>query len=109
MKLKHIMAIIRKSLMEIKQSFKNISSSDSERLLQLKNMPDQDIDLSDIPEVNSDWVKNVKAAKKDNKVVKTIRFDKKVMDFVQKKQGRGYQTLINNILTEWAKHHGMKA
>jgi uncharacterized protein (DUF4415 family) len=78
------------------------------QLKKLLALKDEDIDTSDIPELTEEWFKKAKVIKPNNKVVKTIRFNKDVIEFVQKKQGKGYQTLINDIVEEWAKHHGMK-
>jgi uncharacterized protein (DUF4415 family) len=101
------MALVRRSSDQIKKYLENPSKEDILRLKKLKNMKDADIDTSDIPELTEVWFKKVKLIKPNNKVTKTIRFNKDVIDFVQKKQGKGYQTLINDIVEQWAKHHGM--
>jgi uncharacterized protein (DUF4415 family) len=77
------------------------------QLAKLLAMKDEDIDTSDIPEITADWLKKAKIINPQTKVLKSVRIDPQVLTFIQKKQGKGYQTLINNILTEWAKHHGM--
>jgi uncharacterized protein (DUF4415 family) len=79
----------------------------STQLANLLSMQDKDIDTSDIPEITETWLKKAKIVKFKPKVLKSIRIDSNVLTFLQLKQGKGYQTLINNILTEWAEHHGM--
>jgi uncharacterized protein (DUF4415 family) len=78
------------------------------QLAKLLAMKDEDIDTSDIPEITEEWLKKAKLINPQTKVLKSVRIDQNVLSFIQKKQGKGYQTLINSILTEWAKHHGMK-
>ena len=68
-------------------------------IVRLKAMPDEAIDLSDIPEV-FDWSKAVvgKFYRPIKKSV-TIRLDADVLAWL-KSQGRGYQTRINRVLRE---------
>jgi uncharacterized protein (DUF4415 family) len=64
-------------------------------------MEDQDIDLSDIPELTPEMFAKavVKRGLKDkeNKTQLTIRVDREVLAWF-KSQGRGYQTRINSLL-----------
>jgi uncharacterized protein (DUF4415 family) len=63
----------------------------------LRKMKDEDIDLSDIPEI-TDWSNAVRG--KFYRPVKqslTIRLDADVIAWL-KSQGAGYQTRINNLL-----------
>jgi uncharacterized protein (DUF4415 family) len=99
------MAIIRSKITKLS----DIPDMPKAQLKKLLTMKDDDIDTSDIPELTEAWFKKAKVIKPNNKVVKTIRFNKDVIEFVQKKQGKGYQTLINDIVEEWAKHHGMRS
>jgi uncharacterized protein (DUF4415 family) len=71
----------------------------SEGLLALVRKKNQDIDLSDIPEV-TDWSKAV-VGKFYRPIKKslTIRIDADVLAWL-KGQGKGYQTKINGILRE---------
>jgi uncharacterized protein (DUF4415 family) len=80
----------------------------SSRLAKLLALQDKDIDTSEIPEITAEWIKQVKIISPTTKTLKSVRIDSNVLSFIQKKQGKGYQTLINSILTEWAKHNGMK-
>jgi uncharacterized protein (DUF4415 family) len=64
-------------------------------------MSDDDIDLSDIPELTPEMFAKavVKHGSKDkeNKAQLTIRVDQDVLTWF-KSQGRGYQTRINSLL-----------
>lgn len=79
-----------------------------EQLKKFSSMKDEDIDTSDIPEITQEWLSKVKVIRKEVKTSKTIRFNTKAINFIKQKQGKGYQTLINNMVVEWAKHNGMK-
>ncbi len=79
----------------------------SNQIKKLTSMKDSEIDTSDIPEITKEWLNNVKVVRKQKKVSKTIRFDRDVIEFIQKRQGKGYQTFVNEILREYAKHNGM--
>jgi uncharacterized protein (DUF4415 family) len=60
-------------------------------------MPDDEIDISDIPEV-IDWRKAVVGRfYRPVKEAVTIRLDADVLDWL-KQGGRGYQTRVNKIL-----------
>jgi uncharacterized protein (DUF4415 family) len=78
---------------------KKISKKQSKELDALARMPDDKIDLSDAPEVR-DW-RNVVVGKfyRPIKTPVTIRVDADVLDWL-KRQGRGYQTRINQLLRE---------
>jgi uncharacterized protein (DUF4415 family) len=78
---------------------KKISKKQARELAALKNMPDNEIDLSDIPEI-LDW-RNAVVGKfyRPIKTPVTIRVDADVLAWL-KKQGRGYQTRINRLLRE---------
>ena len=63
----------------------------------LRDMPDEDIDYSDIPSI-SDWsVAEVGKFYRPIKQTVTIRLDADVLDWL-KKGGKGYQTKVNRIL-----------
>ena len=69
----------------------------------LMRMKDEDIDLSDIPEI-TDWSKAV-VGKFYRPIKKplTIRLDADVLAWL-KSQGKGYQTRINSLLREAMQH-----
>jgi uncharacterized protein (DUF4415 family) len=76
----------------------NKSQTDWERL---DAMEDENIDLSDIPELTPEMfakaVIKYGLKEKANKAELTIRVDQDVLTWF-KSQGRGYQTLINSLL-----------
>lgn len=84
------MAIVRMTLEEIKK--KEISQEELERI---KAMPDELIDIADIPPPSED-AKRV-ALFKPLKEQVTIRLDSDVLMWL-KKGGKGYQTRINSLL-----------
>jgi uncharacterized protein (DUF4415 family) len=69
----------------------------------LMHMKDEDIDLSDIPEIK-DWSKVV-VGKFYRPIKKplTIRLDADVLAWL-KSQGKGYQTRINSLLRQAMEH-----
>jgi len=69
----------------------------------LMRMKDEDIDLSDFPEI-TDWSKAV-VGKFYRPIKKplTIRVDADVLAWL-KSQGKGYQTRINSLLREAMEH-----
>jgi len=63
----------------------------------LDAMTDDEIDYSEIPELDEKWFKDAIVIMPRTKVVVTIRIDPDVFAWF-KKQGRGYQTRINALL-----------
>jgi uncharacterized protein (DUF4415 family) len=76
---------------------KKLTKNQAKQLAALHKMKDEDIDLSDIPEI-TDW-SNAIAGKYYRPVKQslTIRLDADVIAWM-KSQGPGYQTRINNLL-----------
>ena len=74
-------------------------------------MKDEEIDLSDIPEITPEMF--ARAVRRRNfKVIPrkkqlTLRVDSDVVDWY-KKQGPGYQTRINSLLRAYMKEHQRK-
>ncbi|MFP4519214.1 MAG: BrnA antitoxin family protein [Oceanicaulis sp.] len=69
-----------------------------ERLREIEAIRDEDIDFSDIPELDEAWFakaewRNFNEPKKQL----TVRFDADVIEFF-KQGGRGYQTRMNAVL-----------
>ena len=73
----------------------------------LRRLKDEDIDLSDIPEIR-DWRKAV-VGKFYRPIKKslTIRLDADVLAWL-KAQGKGYQTRINSVLREAMEDRGRR-
>jgi uncharacterized protein (DUF4415 family) len=69
-------------------------------------MKDEEIDLSESPELGADFFKEAVAWPAHKKQI-TLRLDPEVLEFFRS-QGRGYQTAINKVLrryVETQKHH----
>ncbi len=81
------MSISKKQLKEIKTA------------IDLQDLIDDDskIDYSDIPEADDDFWKNAVLVEKPHKELISLRLDEDVIKYF-KKQGKGYQTKINQIL-----------
>ena len=69
------------------------------RINKLAKMKDEDIDLSDIPELTDDFWKNAQRGRffKPMKESTTVRLDADILAWL-KSAGKGYQTRINAIL-----------
>jgi len=67
-------------------------------------MRDEDIDYSDIPELDERFFEKATVRWPPHKRQLTIRLDEDVLDWV-KRQGRGYQTRINAILRTYYEAH----
>jgi uncharacterized protein (DUF4415 family) len=70
------------------------------RLEEIQNIPDSDIDTSDIPELDDNFWKNAKVVKPIPKTAISIGLDSDVLEWF-KSQGKGYQTLINAVLRSY--------
>ncbi|MGA3188401.1 MAG: BrnA antitoxin family protein [Bryobacteraceae bacterium] len=76
---------------------KKLTKRQASQLAALRKMKDEDIDLSDIPEI-TDWSNAVVGQfYRPVKQSLTIRLDADVIAWL-KSQGRGYQTRINSLL-----------
>ena len=60
-------------------------------------MKDSEVDTSDIPNLDKNFFARAEIRLPKNKKMVSIRLDEEVLDWF-KKQGRGYQTKINEIL-----------
>ena len=70
----------------------------------LKNMKDEDIDFSDIPELDEEWFRRAEVVMPKNKKAVSIRLDEDVLEWF-KAQGDGYQTRINAVLRAFYQMH----
>jgi uncharacterized protein (DUF4415 family) len=67
-------------------------------------MKDEEINLSDIPELSDSFFKNAELVLPKPKVVVTLRVDADVMEWFRTK-GKGYQTMMNAVLKGWVEQH----
>jgi len=77
-----------------KKDLKKQSQTDWGRL---EAMRDEDIDFSDIPELNEAFFKNAVIRLPKPKAKVCIRLDQDILEWF-KSQGKGYQTKINAVL-----------
>ena len=73
------------------------------RLKEIENIPDDNIDTSDIPELDDNFWNRAKMNKAITKKSISIRLDSDILDWF-KSQGKGYQTLINRVLRSYVHH-----
>jgi uncharacterized protein (DUF4415 family) len=71
-------------------------------LEELANMPDEDIDFSDIPELGEDFWKNAVLVMPDKTQSVTLRVKQSVLE-AYKATGKGYQTRMNAVPETYAK------
>jgi uncharacterized protein (DUF4415 family) len=88
-----------------KQPISSKSETDWERL---DTMTDEEIDLSDCPEITPEQFANAVVRRglpaPKNKAQVTLRIDSDVLEWF-KSQGRGYQTQINSLLRAYMEAH----
>ena len=87
---------------------------DKERHRKLVNMSDEDIDYSDIPELDEDFFKNAKLVKRNPATEAiSIRVDRDTLEWFRNTaksnpEIKGYQTLINDVLRTYVAHQTNK-
>ena len=94
------MTIIRKTLAEIE----NEPPLSKEELARLAAMSDEDIDTSDIPELDETFWANARVRYPAGKERLTVRFDEDMVQWFRD-QGRGYQTKMNAVLRSFYEAH----
>jgi uncharacterized protein (DUF4415 family) len=72
-------------------------SISKKRRKKLSSLKDSDIDYSDIAELDASFWKNAKLIEPETKKAVSIRLDSDILDWF-KKQGKGYQSLMNSVL-----------
>jgi uncharacterized protein (DUF4415 family) len=73
------------------------------RLEEIQNMPDEEIDTSDIPELGDRFWETAKMVVPISKKAVSLRLDSDILDWF-KSQGKGYQSTINNVLRTYVNH-----
>lgn len=71
-------------------------------LKEIGEVKDEDIDFSDIPELDEDFWKNAEVVEPDRTEQVTLRVKRSVLDFF-KAPGKGYQTRINRVLETYVR------
>ena len=73
-------------------------------LKRIDAMSDEDIDYSDIPELDDDFFKNAEVVVSPGKKQIALRVDTDVLEWM-KAQGKGYQSRMNAILRAYYEAH----
>ena len=94
------MSMVRYTRKELNENFNDKQDAEIKRLLAKGTVPDEQLDLSDIPEI-TDWSHAVRHGKfyRPVKQQTSVRLDADVLAWL-KAQGKGYQTRMNKILRE---------
>ena len=94
------MSMVRYTREELNENFSNKQDAEVEHLLAKGTVPDDQLDLSDIPEI-TDWSNAIRHGQfyRPVKQQTSIRLDADVLAWF-KAQGKGYQTRMNEILRE---------
>ena len=94
------MSMVRYTREELNENFSNKQDAEVEHLLAKGTVPDDQLDLSDIPEIK-DWSNAIRHNQfyRPVKQQTSIRLDVDVLAWF-KAQGKGYQTRMNEILRE---------
>ncbi len=66
-------------------------------LEELAALPDEDIDYSDIPELDAEWFRTAKVVFPPGKEQVTVRIDSDVLAWFRAR-GKGYQSRMNSVL-----------
>jgi uncharacterized protein (DUF4415 family) len=70
----------------------------------LKNLPDSDIDFSEVPKLSKSFFNDAKVRLPKRKKAVSLRLDPDVLDWF-KQEGKGYQTMINAVLRAYVEAH----
>ena len=94
------MSMVRYSRKELNEKFSDKQDAEIHGLLAKGTVPDDQLDLSDIPEI-TDWNNTIRHGQfyRPVKQQTSIRLDADVLAWL-KSQGKGYQTRMNEILRE---------
>ena len=94
------MSMVRYSRKELNEKFGEKQDAEIQRLLAKGTVPDDQLDLSDIPEI-TDWSNAIRHGQFYCPVKQqtSVRLDADVLAWL-KAQGKGYQTRMNKILRE---------
>jgi len=87
----------------IRKTRNQIPPMTPERAEEIKAMSDEDIDCSDIPELDEDFFKNAQRVQYPK--TNNIRIKSHLIDwFKNHANEKSYETLINNVLEDYVQH-----
>ncbi|MBF7686252.1 BrnA antitoxin family protein [Acinetobacter sp. B10A] len=94
------MSMVRYIHKELNENFSDKQDAEIQRLLAKGNVPDEQLDLSDLPEI-TDWSHAIRHGQFYHPVKQqiSVRLDADVLAWL-KAQGKGYQTRMNKILRQ---------
>ena len=72
---------------------------------QIAALKDDDVDFSDIPELDRDFWDNAEVVQPDLSEQVTIRVKRSVLEFFKASGKKGYQTRINQVLESYVRAH----
>jgi uncharacterized protein (DUF4415 family) len=78
------------------------------RLKDIEAMKDEDIDYSDIPELDESFWANAELVEPDTTQHITLRIKKSVLEHFKAKGVKGYQTRINAVLESYVRAQEQK-
>ena len=81
-----------------------MNSSREERLKKLDEIKDENIDYSDIPDLDEKFWENAVIEYPEKKKPVTLRLDADVLEWFRS-LGKGYQTRINSVLRSFYEAH----
>lgn len=73
------------------------------RLKEIEAIKDEDIDYSDIPELDEGFWANAELVESDTTQHVTLRIKKSVLEHFKAKGAKGYQTRINTVLESYVR------
>ena len=85
-----------------------MSSSKAQRMKKLDGIKDEEIDYSDIPELDDTFWDNAVIEYPEKKKPVTLRLDADILAWFQSR-GKGYQTRINAVLRSYVEAHKKNA
>jgi uncharacterized protein (DUF4415 family) len=86
----------------IRKSRENLPPISKKRIDELKAIPDEKIDFSDIPELDAEFWEHAEWVEPDKTHPLTIRVKESVLEYF-KAGGKGYQTRINAVLESYVR------
>lgn len=85
-----------------------MKGSKNQRLKKIEEIQEENIDYSEIPELDDSFWNSAKIEYPESKKPVTLRLDRDVLDWF-KSTGKGYQTKINAILRSYVEAHKKNA
>jgi uncharacterized protein (DUF4415 family) len=81
----------------------NTMNISRKRLEEIQKIPDEAIDTSDIPELDDHFWETAKMVTPISPKAVSLRLDSDILNWF-KSQGKGYQSMINNVLRIYVNH-----